>query len=182
MLIDRFLPEYQVTSRHRTLVHAPIDQVYEALFGVDLYDSWPTQLLFALRGMPALFRRGGQHRKREPLTLDRVTRTGFIMLGQEEPREVVLGLVGQFWKLTGGLQMGLDSNGFLAFGAPGYAKAAWNFLLTDHPEGTLVETETRTYCTDPASLRRFRRYWAMIGPFSGLTRREILRLLRRRVG
>jgi hypothetical protein len=37
--------------------------------------------------------------------------------------------------------------------------------------------ETRVALTDAASLRRFRRYWMVIGPFSGLLRRVALRLL-----
>ena len=37
--------------------------------------------------------------------------------------------------------------------------------------------ETRVALTDADSLRRFRRYWVVIGPFSGLIRQMALRLL-----
>lgn len=178
MMIDRFLPQYQVSSRHRTLVRAPAQQVYQALFAIDPYDSWPTKILFALRGLPNLFRRRRQPRPK--VTLEQAMQTGFILLGQEPDREVLLGLVGQFWKPSGGLQR-LDTDGFAAFAAPGFAKAVWSFALIPLENGTMVETQTRVYCTDEGSLRRFRAYWALVGPFSGLIRMELLRLLRRYV-
>ena len=40
----------------------------------------------------------------------------------------------------------------------------------------LITTETRTAATDPASLRRFARYWLLAGPFSALIRRLMLRI------
>ena len=40
----------------------------------------------------------------------------------------------------------------------------------------LVTTETRTAATDPTSLRHFARYWMLVGPFSALIRRLMLRI------
>jgi hypothetical protein len=42
----------------------------------------------------------------------------------------------------------------------------------------LITTETRTAATDPASLRRFARYWLLVGPFSALIRRLLLRIVK----
>jgi hypothetical protein len=42
----------------------------------------------------------------------------------------------------------------------------------------ILTTETRVRCTDPAIRRAFLRYWRVIRPFSGLVRREALRLAR----
>jgi hypothetical protein len=45
--------------------------------------------------------------------------------------------------------------------------------------GAAVSTETRVLCTDERSRRAFRRYWTLVRPFSGLTRIEMLRAIRR---
>jgi hypothetical protein len=43
-----------------------------------------------------------------------------------------------------------------------------------------VGTETRIAATDEVARRRFGRYWRLIGPFSSITRREMLAAIRRR--
>lgn len=73
----------------------------------------------------------------------------------------------------------MDASGFRTFDRPGYAKAAWNFSLSEQENGTTrLATETRVLCLDDVSRRRFRLYWAFVGPFSGLIRREMLRSIR----
>jgi hypothetical protein len=67
---------------------------------------------------------------------------------------------------------------FATYDEPGYAKVALSLRVD--PRGTtssILTMETRVALTDAASLRRFRRYWMVIGPFSGLIRRVALRLL-----
>jgi hypothetical protein len=71
---------------------------------------------------------------------------------------------------------------FAAFDDPGYTKVA--FTIRAEPYGanrTLVTTETRTATTDPVSRRQFAAYWRLIGPFSALMRRLILRWVKSRV-
>ena len=61
----------------------------------------------------------------------------------------------------------------------GMAKAAWNFSVGRHPKGgTELRTETRVLCAESVTRRRFRAYWTLIRPFSGLVRREILAAVR----
>ena len=92
---------------------------------------------------------------------------------------MLLGLVGRFWTLSGGLRR-LDAEGYRNFHERGYAKAAWNFSLTERPdESTLLETETRVHCPDAVSRRRFKWYWLFVGGFSGLIRREVLQAIKR---
>jgi hypothetical protein len=43
-----------------------------------------------------------------------------------------------------------------------------------------LSTETRVHVADPAARRKFRRYWRVIRPFSGLIRILFLRAARRR--
>jgi hypothetical protein len=71
---------------------------------------------------------------------------------------------------------------FAAFDQAGYAKMAANFRLDPIAGGraTRLSTETRVVCTDPSSARRFGRYWRLIRPASGATRRSWLTAIKRR--
>jgi hypothetical protein len=65
---------------------------------------------------------------------------------------------------------------FGGFARAGYAKVAWNFRLrTESPECTVLSTERRIKCFGRATLWKFRVYWSLIGPFSGLMRKAILK-------
>ena len=52
-----------------------------------------------------------------------------------------------------------------------------NFLVQREGEATRVTTETRVLCADDAR-PKFRLYWMLIRPFSGLLRRFMLRAIR----
>lgn len=180
MLIDELMPHYHVTERHKTVIDAPADVVYASLLRFDFGDSPVVRFLFALRGLGALIW-GKARPARTPLTLESMQKGGFIPLGENPPHELAFGLAGQFWKAAGGEHAPVrDRDGFLAFNRPGYAMSVMNFSAAPLPDGrTLVRTETRTRCTDDESWRRFRLYWFLIRPFSGLIRLEMLRSLRR---
>lgn len=130
-------------------------------------------LLFRLRGIPTGLS------VPSCFTLDDFLKMHFILLGERPNEELLLGLVGRFWTPSGELRR-LNKEGFQIFNEPGFAKAAWNFSLSDRSDGAvLLETETRVLCLDDASRRRFRLYWLFIGKFSSLIRREILQAVKR---
>jgi hypothetical protein len=105
--------------------------------------------------------------------------SGFVVLGEEPDRELVLGIVGKFWQLSSGVQR-IEAAEFVGFDTPGFAKAAWNFVVSARPSGgSRVETETRVAGTDDDARRRFSRYWWLIGRFSALIRRIMLREIKR---
>lgn len=167
MLLDACLPEYQFAERHEVVVKASVEEVYAAVCALDMSTSPLVHLLFRLRGLPPA-----------TLTLDGLRRSRFTLLGQHPDQELVLGIVGRFWRLSGDLQR-LDAEGFKSFDRRGYAKAAWNFSLTPMADAvTCLATETRILCLDEHSRRRFRLYWLLIGPFSACIRREILRIIK----
>ena len=173
MLIDDFLPNYDVRERHTAQVHAPIDKVYTTVRELDLSQAKLSMLLFRLRGLPA-----GRFAP-SCFTLDDFLKMRFILLGERPDEELLLGLVGRFWTPSGEL-LRLDAEGFRDFNEPGYAKAVWNFTLAKQPcDEVMLATETRVYCLDETSRRRFRLYWLLIGAFSGLIRRELLRTVKR---
>lgn len=174
MLIDEFLPNYDIRERHRIEVHAPIDITYAAVRQLDISEARLSTILFRLRGIPL----GKDHGNR--FDIDSFQKMRFILLGEKMNEELLLGLVGRFWTPTGALQR-LDRDGYLNFKQPGYAKAAWNFSLIERTGGsTLLETETRVSCLDEASRKRFRIYWLLIGGFSGVIRREILKAIKKK--
>jgi hypothetical protein len=169
-LMDELMPRFDEHERHARVIPAAAADVWAALRRADLLGSPVVRALLFLRGL------GG--RRREALTLDRLLERGFVLLDERPGRELALGLVGRFWTPSGG-RLSLDAAGFRAFDRPGYAKAVWDFRLEDVDGGTRLSTETRILCLDPGSRRRFRLYWRLVGPFSGLTRIALLRAVAR---
>lgn len=173
VLIDDFLSGYDVRERHQIKVNAPVDKVYAAVRRLDISRAKLSMLLFRLRGIPA-----GKATS-SCFTLEDFLKMRFILLGEKPNEELLLGLVGRFWTPAGGL-LRLDAEDFRSFDRQGYAKAAWNFTLREQSgESVLLETETRVFCTDEVSRRRFRFYWLFIEAFSGLIRRDVLHAIKR---
>jgi hypothetical protein len=134
------------------------------------------RLLFRVRSLPAILSRGGglPTGSSEPL-LAQMMDSGFVFLGEEPDREVILGVIGQMFKLRGDAPAIRNAREFVAFEEPGYAKAAMNFYVEPVvDDGTELFTETRVLTTDPASHRRFGWYWRVIYPGSALVRRSWL--------
>ncbi len=167
-LIDAYMPSYDVRARYATRIRASAAATYEVLKRTDLAGSPIVRLLFAIRGLPA---RVGRPPGRPPIrTLAELERGGSL-LAEDPGRELVVGLIGRFWALRRGARRPVSSATFRGFDEPGFAKAVMGFdLIAIDPSTTLLGTETRVLCTDAASRRKFRLYWALIGPFSGLTR------------
>ena len=169
MLIDEFLPEYDVRERHQIEIRAPLEQVYAAVRELDMTGARMSRMLMRIRGM----------RVGSCFTLDDFLRMRFAILGERPNHELLLGLAGRFWSMTGGLRP-IDALTFRTFDDPASARAVWNFSLAATPvETTILTTETRVHCTDAAARRRFRLYWTFVAPFSALIRREVLRELKR---
>jgi hypothetical protein len=184
MLIDEYLPQYDAIERHATVVCASAARVYAALRTADLAACPLVRLLLALRTLPAVLRNGGsgvrhlRTRMAASLTLRVLEEQGFVILAEIPPQELLMGLVGTFWTLRGGARP-VDAPTFRAPQSPGTARAAWNFAVEEGPDGRCrLTTETRVQCADAASRRRFRYYWWMIRPGSGLIRRCMLRAIR----
>lgn len=180
MLIDDFLPTYDVSDSYRTDIDAPAERVYAALRSFDLGNSPLSRLLFGLRGLPALLSPNSEPEGTPGLTLEGLLQGGFILLAENPPHELAMGLIGQFWRATAEVVADVDASGFRDFDLPGYARTALNFSLVQQSDGvTRLATETRVCCPDEASRKKFRLYWTLIGPFSGLIRKEMLRLIER---
>lgn len=171
-LLDDLMPVYDVRASYATDVHAPAETVYRAVLETNLADSVIAKVLMAIRSLGR--RQAGSFRFG-----DLPSRGPFFLLGQEPPREIVAGVVGKFWSLRSNVADG-DLKSFRAPPAPGSARAAWNFRVEQTAAGSRLTTETRVLCADDESRLAFRRYWRVVGPFSGVIRMEALRLIRRR--
>jgi hypothetical protein len=175
VLIDRYLPVFDVSERHQLLVRASPERAYATVRRVDFSRSKLVRSLFVVRGLPRLLRgrRDGVRSRR--MTLDDLVQAGFVPLDEDPGVEIVLGLVGRFWTPRGGL-VHMDRDDFESFDRPGYARAAWNFRVEPREDGALVTTETRVRCTDEGSRAKFLMYWTVVGPASALIRRRALAL------
>jgi hypothetical protein len=185
------MPVYDFIEKHQTDICATPEQVFEAIRTADLAGSPVTRTLLALRALPgiviAVFRSPGNApgnlRDRikfwnRDIRLSDFEKLGFRVVAEEAPKELVIGLMGKFWTLRGGLYTEVTANHFEAGPSPGYALAGWNFTVTEKEDGnTKLCTETRVLCSQEAR-NRFRAYWFLVRPGSGLIRRVMLRSIR----
>ena len=176
MKLDQLLPSYEFHEVHRTPVAAAPGEALAAVRAVTPWQTPLVPLLFAVRSLPAgITGRAGLPADRSRPLFDQMVEFGFVVLAEEDD-ELVLGFVGQPWKLSGGSMPKIGSAAaWTAFDEPGYVKAAIGFRA----DGTTLSTETRIHATDPDTRRRFARYWRLIRPASGLVRRSWLRAARR---
>lgn len=153
MLLDDVVPEYQFSERHAVRVDAAAERVYAAI-----RDVTPREILFfrTLTAIRRLGRKTGDSILDAPLDESIVataTRCGFRLLGDDPPREVVIGT---------------DV-------APG-TLAVMNFRF----EAPRLTTETRVFARTPSARAKFALYWFAIRAGSGFIRRMWLRAIKRR--
>ena len=184
MLIDRYMPAWDVRERHRIRVDAPPERVYAALRTTDLAAHPLARLLLALRAIPAALADGARGVRRlsgsrtEPITLAAFERRGFSVLEEDPPHELLIGLEGAFWRPRGDLRP-IQPGSFRVPVPPDLARATWNFRVEPEGlEGCVLSTETRVVAGARAR-RSFGAYWLLVRPASGLIRRLMLRSLRR---
>jgi len=179
MLIDDVLPHYHVSEYHELAVSAPSERTYGAIWSADLATSLVVKGLLALRSIPVALSAPRSFRfPRVSLTLREILRQGFCLVAENPGREVVVGVVGRFWRPSGNIVPSQPGDFHEPLSA-GLARAVWNFAVRERgPRSSLLSTETRVLCADDRSLRRFRRYWRLVGPLSGFVRVLMLRSIR----
>lgn len=171
--LDDFLSTYEFSERHRLAIAAPAELIDRAARTVSLNDIPVARALWAVR---RLGRRWGDPGR--PFVDGALE--GSVVLDDVPGEGIVLGLTGQFWRLRGGAAgrgpRPRTAEEFLAYDRPDACKAVIDFRVGP----ALLSTETRVHVPDPAARRRFRRYWLVIRPFSGLIRILFLRAARKR--
>jgi len=167
MLQEKYLPAFHFRSRHAIVIQASPGKIFTSLEEVDFRSSWIIRFLFFLRGIPAM-------------GLQDLSKLDFVRLETIPDQEVIVGLIGRFWKLNGDLQH-FEAKDFRGFNRPGFARATWNFQAEIIEGGsTRLITETRISVPGERARRNFARYWFFIRPFSGVIRMEILRAVKKR--
>jgi hypothetical protein len=173
MAIDEWLPQYQVSASYSLLVRASDERTFAALKQANFSDLPIVRGLMRLRG----YRIGGARVPRPEAR--EVGRGSFLELAELPLREVVLGIAGRFWRADGGIVRGLTPVDFADFRREGYAKAVWNFSLAPADGGTRLTTETRVQTFGHSATLKFRAYWLLVGLFSGVIRKAMLREVKR---
>jgi hypothetical protein len=192
MLLDDLMPRYDVVERHRTIVRAAPAVVFAAIREANLSGGAITRTLLAVRAAPAALaailrspRAAWAEYGDRAATRGRVVRlrdferAGFRVVAERAPEELVIGLLGRFWTPRGALCADVRADMFGAGPPAGQALAGWNFTVAARPDGSSeLRTETRVWCAADARWK-FRLYWLLVRPGSGLIRRAMLRAIRR---
>jgi hypothetical protein len=182
VLLEEFVPEYDFGEVHAVRLCAPPEGALGAVKLVELGEMPLARVLFAVRSIPSYVvgKRGLPTAGTDPL-YGQMLDFGFVSIGEEPGRELVVGGIGQMFRASGGrTPVFRDASEFVAFREPGYAKVAMNFSVWPVESGSELRTETRVVATDAASRRRFGRYWRLIQPGSALIRRNWLAAAKRR--
>jgi hypothetical protein len=170
--LDDFLPAYEFVERHSLTIDATPDRIDTALRSVAIADVPVARALWFVRRLGR--RPSGDLTK--PFVSSELPG---IVLEDVPGGGIVLGLTGQFWKIRGGYRdptRPRTADEFVAYARPDMCKAVIDFRVGE----SSLSTETRVHLADPAARRKFRRYWLVIRPFSGLIRILFLRAARRR--
>ena len=171
--IDDWLPEYQVRARYSILVGGSPEKTAAALKKASFADLPIVRGLMRLRG----YRLGNAKPAASPAV--EACRFGSFLELVTGPEEVVLGIAGRFWRPDGGIVRDLTPDGFRDFRRIGYAKAVWNFHVSPVHGSSQLSTETRVQTFGRPATVKFRFYWVLVGPFSGLMRKAMLREVKR---
>ena len=169
--LDDFLPAYEFSERHSLAIGAPARRIDEAFRTVSIAEIPLARALWWVRRLGRTY---GDSTK--PFAGGELP--GVVL--EDLPGEgIVLGLTGQFWRVLGGAPDAAapaTAEEFLAYERPDTCKAVVDFRVG----ASSLTTETRVHVADPASRRKFGRYWFVVRPFSGLIRILLLRAARRR--
>jgi hypothetical protein len=176
--LDAIVPVWQFVEKHTIRVPAPPPVVYAAMKHVRADEILLFRTLTWIRrggrpSPPSILNAGA-----DESLIDLATRTSFISLADDAPRELVVGtIVGA----PPGARIELRPEIFRTTLPDGYALAAMNFRIEpDGDSASIVTTETRVFATGPQARRRFAAYWRVIYPGSAVIRRMWLRAIKRR--
>lgn len=182
MRLDRFMPEYHFREYHQLQVNASPQLVFTAakeLISAEM--PRPVAWMMALRELPGWLagKRRARGERAQPF-LGQMAENGFVPLGEEAGREIVFGLIGQFWKPVPVIVRAANAEAFATFKTPGCAKVAANLFMEAQGGGTRLSTETRIWTPDKKTRRKFGLYWTLIALGSGWIRMFWLGAIKRK--
>ena len=177
--IDEFTPAFHFREQHETTIAAPPIRVFEAIRAVTadeiaLFRTFTWIRRFGRSGPESLMNAP----ERQPI-LDVATRSGFLLLHEAVPNEIVVGSIVVAPPRTRRFQT-FGAQEFKTLKTPGFAVAAMSFRVEGTGGASRVITETRVFATDQTALRRFTPYWRVIFPGSAILRVTWLRAIKKR--
>ena len=189
--LARLLPHPKLHEIDRVAVAAEPEAAWRAMRELDFYDVPFVRALFAARVVPDQLSHWLHPSTSAPVPMSRsmtiddiATKSdAFRILADVPFTEIVLGAVGKVWKPRIPFVKNVNASLFTSFADPGYAKVAWNVEVAPRAGGgSWITVEVRVTTTDDESWRAFGRYWLLIGRFSRLIRKSVLRQIARRLG
>jgi hypothetical protein len=167
LLIDAVMPESDAAVAAHAIVRKEPSATYRAAVELDFL-SVRTPLLDAAmwaRGVPERLGRRPSVPPARLVLSQGDPLPGWLVLGEQEDHELVFGAIGKFWQPAIEWR-DVARDQFEAFREPGWGKIAAAFVVTPYGQASsLLTYECRTATTDPASRRRFLRYWRLVRPF-----------------
>lgn len=181
MRLDNYLPQYHFVERHSINVYSTPEKVYEAFWQLDMAESKVIKALLKIRGAYGLVFKGQSYMQPSlGVSIKDMINSGFILLENVKNEEVVMGFGGRFWQPSGGIVRYASAEDFVRFENNGYCKSAWNFYIEqENSDKLILSTETRNLCYGYGAKIPFFLYWAVIRPFSGWIRLEMLRIIKK---
>ncbi|MDO5494551.1 MAG: hypothetical protein Q4G64_02410 [bacterium] len=169
--LSRLLPRARFSEHHHGIIDAPPESVWDAVMAVRWQDLRIGRVLMLARGL------GFSGRLERPwIDLFRPV----AMVEEGRPEFVYFAMVGKPWSPVPQSATPDSLEELQNFEEPGWLKYGMEWILTPLEGGrTLLETRTLCQPTDAAAHRKFRAYWTLIRPGSGLIRREIIGAVRR---
>jgi hypothetical protein len=190
LLIDQFLPTYDLAIVFSRVFRAPPERCLETVVDSNLFEIPLFRVLIGARGLSQRLVEVVRHRGEEsqvPSARPRVRlrdmpSIGWIHLGERPGTELAFGQISTAWKARGGSpDEPVTTATFKDFDQPGFAKLVESTRVDPYGErSSIVTMETRVRCTDAVSRLRFRRYWLAVTPFTHLMRLIALPVLARK--
>lgn len=162
VLLDRFMPIWDIREHHRIRVAAPAARTAAVARTLALMDFPLVRGLVKAREL-LLGAQPVQGTLPHALVAQ-MQAIGWGVLADAPDREIVMGAVTRPWDANVVFRA-VSPNDFGAFDEPNYVKIVWT-LRADPIDGShsMFSTETRARATDAVARAKFRRYWAFLSP------------------
>ena len=162
LLLDRFMPAYEIAERHHIRVAAPAAVTLGVAREMDLQASPLVRTI--IRAREVILGATPDERLRPRGLLAEMQSLGWGVLAEVPGREVVVGAVTKPWEANVTFRA-LPPEQFATFNEPGYVKIAWTIRADPlNAIESVFRTETRAVTTDTSARSRFRRYWSFLSP------------------
>jgi hypothetical protein len=136
MLLGSLLPTYDFREFHQTRVRAPASCVFRAVKELTPHELPMMRILMAISFLPTrLISRSRLAVFSGRSVLKEFVAAGFLILADQHDQEIVVGRIGQFWKLVSGESPRIaDSGAFISFNRGGFGRwpriSSWKGVRT----------------------------------------------------